>query len=94
MKNNTQTLRDKIHLKVLAKSKSAKDCGELTVVPLGYVTALILEKLDQALKEQTKNLLEKVWELKIEEYQSPFYIRDKVVELLEATTSTTNEEIK
>lgn len=39
------SLREEIHLKMLAKSESAKDLGELTVVPLGFAVDLALSLL-------------------------------------------------
>jgi hypothetical protein len=39
------------HMKGLAKSESAKDAGEMTVVKLGYVTTLQKEAYRQALED-------------------------------------------
>lgn len=33
-------LRKEIHMKMLAKSENAKDCGELTVIPLGHAVTI------------------------------------------------------
>lgn len=37
--------RHRIHMAMLGKSKNAKDCGELTVVPLGHAVTVALEIL-------------------------------------------------
>lgn len=33
-------LRHRIHMAMLAKSESAKDCGELTVIPIGFAVTV------------------------------------------------------
>lgn len=44
MKNDLrEKLRHEVHMAMLAKSESAKDLGELTVVPLGFAVNVALE---------------------------------------------------
>lgn len=42
MSKDTTDLRKQIHMKMLAKSDTAKDLGELTVVPLGHAVTVAL----------------------------------------------------
>jgi hypothetical protein len=53
---------EEIHLKLLAKSESAKDCGEMTVIKIGFVPAII----EEIVKHSQQQLLESL-ELEIEE---------------------------
>lgn len=48
--DNTE-LRKSIHMAMLAKSESAKDCGEITVVPLGFAVDVALQAVQAKLKE-------------------------------------------
>lgn len=41
----------RIHLKCLSKSQCAKDCGESTVILLGYAVSIVEEEIAKVKKE-------------------------------------------
>lgn len=43
-----EELRHRIHMKMLSKSETAKDCGELTVVPLGHAVTIAMDLMLKA----------------------------------------------
>lgn len=56
-KNNWEEISKKAHLRALEKSKNAKECGDLTVVPLGYVSQIVVEFLQHQREEMKKEIL-------------------------------------
>jgi hypothetical protein len=40
---SADSLREAVHMKMLSKSDSAKDLGELTVIPLGFAVSIAVE---------------------------------------------------
>ena len=46
----------RIHMKCLAKSECAKNCGESTVILMGYAVSIIEEEIAKAKKKQLKKL--------------------------------------
>lgn len=65
-----EELRKEAHLKGLAKSKNAKDCGDLTVVPLGHVSTIVMEMLqarEEWLITEVKKKQDEAWKRAAEE---------------------------
>ena len=52
----------RIHLKCLARSGCAKDCGENTVILMGYAVSIIEEEISKAKKETAKMICDKMIE--------------------------------
>lgn len=74
----------RIHLKCLSKSKCAKDCEDLTVIPLGFAVEIVKEEISKIRKTDKET----------EDYL--FNIVKKTIQWLsieEITETTTNEEI-
>ena len=55
-----EALRSQVHLKMLEKSESAEDLGELTVVPLGFAVDVAMELIDKQVLEGQIELLLRV----------------------------------
>lgn len=53
-----QSWEEKVHLKLLEKSESAKDCGEMTVVKIGFLPAIIKEIVDEAIQTREREVRE------------------------------------
>lgn len=53
-------LRNDIHMKMLSKSKNAKDCGDLTVIPLGFAVTVALEMLQNRHSTKSSGELEEI----------------------------------
>ena len=47
--NFIETQQREAHMAGLAKSKNAKDCGDLTVLPLGYVSGITKQTITNTL---------------------------------------------
>lgn len=78
---------EEIHLKLLAKSESAKDCGEMTVIKIGFVPAII----EEIVKHSQQQLLESL-ELELEKMKvEPLYVKvddDGTIDESEAKNET------
>lgn len=58
--NQKQSWEEKVHLKLLEKSESAKDCGEMTVVKIGFLPSIIKEIVDEAIQTREREISEEV----------------------------------
>ena len=57
-KQNEERLR--IHMKCLSKSQCAKDCGEDTVIKLGYAVSIVEEEIAKVRKETAEAVCDKI----------------------------------
>jgi len=60
MKYSITQLENDIHLTGLGKSRNAKDCGDLTVLPLGYLSEIVIAFIHQALAEERERVKEEI----------------------------------
>jgi len=77
--------RKTIHLKCLAKSKNAKECGDLTVIPMGYVVSIIIDEIKQAEERERERIVKETKRI-INEYRAERYN----VDILEALHEVEN----
>ena len=54
--NKEKQLENDIHLTGLGKSRNAKDCGDLTVLPLGYLPEIVIAFIHQAIAEDRERV--------------------------------------
>ena len=50
----------RIHMKCLAKAECAKDCGEDTVIKLGYAVSIVEEEIVKVRKETAEAVVDKM----------------------------------
>ena len=64
MSTPLEVIEKGVHMKGLEKSKNAKECGDLTVLPLGYLSSIHKDQtleLLQALHDELDGKKRKVW---------------------------------
>ena len=99
---NVEEEHTAIHMACLAKSKNAKDCGDLTVMPMGYAVQMIEEAIQterqkrdevvEAERERMKHALLLAYDLQLLEGSSDSVAdHNSAVSTLQALTQPNNQ---
>lgn len=73
-------LRHDIHMAMLAKSESAKDCGEITVVPLGFAVDVALQEVIRARKDEAE-MAHEAWTKTLNDFDFYTMIINRIAQL-------------